>query len=630
MAEIELKTIETVSNQPFRKLVTTIGELPSAFIESMSYYEMLAWLVNWLENTVIPTVNNNAEAVEELQGLFVELKTFVDNYFDNLDVQEEINNKLDDMSEDGTLQSIVYDYLNSVALFTYDTVADMKLATNFINGSYAKTLGYYTKNDGGTSTYKIRTVTDQDVIDEGKIIALANPELVAELVVKDSINIKQFGAVCDGITDDTSHVQHMIDSISDGVKTIIFNNSEDLIISDVIDFSNQSNLNIIFKGKIKRTSAESTSICFKVWQSKNLVFENSNIDSTRDQQETPPADHTRVSPYGSNIIGYHISGSENITFKNCIFNNMMSDFYNQPYNSTDSSLNVTIDNWYSRNSSLPLFMQYIKNVYISNADIIPANDMGDGDHFLYFSKYVDTVYVDNCKFKNDDANYGSAIQYFNSGSGGTDANCPKNLIINNCYFDICARVLTIQYSTNAKILNCNIHYQDEADYGFTAYNTSNLVIDNCNITGYIDCFYPGSGDTNIQIKNSSIINAKTSPSYFMQHSVSGEPTIILQNNFIKWNNGLWYSSNAITPHLYIENNVINQDSTSNQLLSVRKTAGDVFFNYNIVNLAVTAPRLIYNNIAANNFNVYFNELHGYTALANTTDITTINNNYNII
>lgn len=113
MAEIELKTIETVSNQPFRKLVTTIGELPSAFIESMSYYEMLAWMVNWLENTVIPAVNNNAEAVEELQGLFVDLKTFVDNYFENLDVQEEINNKLDQMAEDGTLERLIGEYIQA-------------------------------------------------------------------------------------------------------------------------------------------------------------------------------------------------------------------------------------------------------------------------------------------------------------------------------------------------------------------------------------------------------------------------------------------------------------------------------------------------------------------------------------
>lgn len=49
-------------------------------------------------------VNNTvAEYIEK----FTELKDFVDDYFDNLDVQEEINNKLDAMVEDGTFNKII-------------------------------------------------------------------------------------------------------------------------------------------------------------------------------------------------------------------------------------------------------------------------------------------------------------------------------------------------------------------------------------------------------------------------------------------------------------------------------------------------------------------------------------------
>ena len=52
--------------------------------------------------------------VEEYIAKFVELKDFVDNYFDNLDVQEEINNKLDEMAEDGVFQDIVNAYLDQM------------------------------------------------------------------------------------------------------------------------------------------------------------------------------------------------------------------------------------------------------------------------------------------------------------------------------------------------------------------------------------------------------------------------------------------------------------------------------------------------------------------------------------
>lgn len=54
------------------------------------------------------------ETVDEYIAKFVELKDFVDTYFENLDVQEEINNKLDAMVEDGTFQQIVGTYLGIV------------------------------------------------------------------------------------------------------------------------------------------------------------------------------------------------------------------------------------------------------------------------------------------------------------------------------------------------------------------------------------------------------------------------------------------------------------------------------------------------------------------------------------
>ena len=53
--------------------------IPLAFDESLSYYECLCGLLDYLKNVIIPTVNNNADAVAELQNLYVELKTYVDD-----------------------------------------------------------------------------------------------------------------------------------------------------------------------------------------------------------------------------------------------------------------------------------------------------------------------------------------------------------------------------------------------------------------------------------------------------------------------------------------------------------------------------------------------------------------------
>lgn len=199
MAE-ELKTIETVDTSPFKHLVMTLGELPTSFVDSMTYYECMAWLINFIQNTVIPVVNNNGEAVKELQTAFTTLKNYVDNYFDNLDVQEEINNKLDEMAESGQLEDIIGIYLHTTALWTFDNVADMKVSTNLVNDSFAKTLGFYTPNDGGMATYKIRTKTEADTPNEMSLIAIGDT-LVAELILNDVANIKQLGAKGDNTTD---------------------------------------------------------------------------------------------------------------------------------------------------------------------------------------------------------------------------------------------------------------------------------------------------------------------------------------------------------------------------------------------------------------------------------------------
>ena len=194
-----LKPITTLP--PFKRLCMSIGELPTSYLETMTYYEMLVWFTEYMKNTVIPTINNNGEAVSELQSLYIQLHDYVENYFDNLDVQEEINNKLDEMVEEGTLQEIITDYLNTKAIFCYDNVAEMTAATNLIDGSYAKTLGYYAKNDGGIGLYKIsETYSSND-----KYETLTNG--LYAILITSLVNPMNFGAYGDGTHNDTTSLQ---------------------------------------------------------------------------------------------------------------------------------------------------------------------------------------------------------------------------------------------------------------------------------------------------------------------------------------------------------------------------------------------------------------------------------------
>lgn len=162
--------------KPFKRLCVTVGNLPTSYIESMSYYECLTYFMKFLENQVIPAINVNAEVVKELQD-------FVANYFDNLDVQEEINNKLDDMAESGQLAEIIGEYINSSAVLGFNTITDMKNAENLIDGSFVKTFGLNSLNDGKGEFYKIRTLTVDDTVDEVNIVSLNTSEtLIAEKI----------------------------------------------------------------------------------------------------------------------------------------------------------------------------------------------------------------------------------------------------------------------------------------------------------------------------------------------------------------------------------------------------------------------------------------------------------------
>lgn len=103
--------------KPFRFWCQKI--LPLVYDDSLSYYELLNKVVDYL-NRVINNVDSIGEAFndlggrfESLQSSFIELSEMVDNYFDNLDVQQEINNKLDEMAQDGTLDALIQPLVDS-------------------------------------------------------------------------------------------------------------------------------------------------------------------------------------------------------------------------------------------------------------------------------------------------------------------------------------------------------------------------------------------------------------------------------------------------------------------------------------------------------------------------------------
>ena len=111
---------------PFRYWCQKV--LPLVYDDSISYYELLCKVVNYLNITMedVSTLNDDVTAVF---AAYTQLQNYVNNYFDNLDVQQEINAKLDDMVTDGTMSTLIEPFVTSqiggvVANQIGDVVAD--------------------------------------------------------------------------------------------------------------------------------------------------------------------------------------------------------------------------------------------------------------------------------------------------------------------------------------------------------------------------------------------------------------------------------------------------------------------------------------------------------------------------
>lgn len=94
--------------------INTWGQNNFPFVESdfdeLTNYGMLMKMMKAL-NDVISNMNDVEEDMTNLFNAFTELQSYVNNYFDNLDVQDEINQKLDDMVEDGTMAQLIGEYV---------------------------------------------------------------------------------------------------------------------------------------------------------------------------------------------------------------------------------------------------------------------------------------------------------------------------------------------------------------------------------------------------------------------------------------------------------------------------------------------------------------------------------------
>ena len=130
--------------QPFRYWCQKV--LPLVYDDSLSYYELLCKVVDYLNKTMedVETLHGD---VTNIHKAYEELQNYVNNYFSTLDVQEEINNKLDVMASDGSLSILLKAIVGNNSLPTFvNSTSDM---TNTLLVYVLKSNGHIYYYDSG-------------------------------------------------------------------------------------------------------------------------------------------------------------------------------------------------------------------------------------------------------------------------------------------------------------------------------------------------------------------------------------------------------------------------------------------------------------------------------------------------
>lgn len=106
----KLKDIDTFYSQKV---------IPLAFNESLSYMEQICNLISYIENTLVPAINNNANAIKELQEYVQELKKLIDKLDQKINnVKEELTTLINNVNDTLTnainnLDSKVVEHINA-------------------------------------------------------------------------------------------------------------------------------------------------------------------------------------------------------------------------------------------------------------------------------------------------------------------------------------------------------------------------------------------------------------------------------------------------------------------------------------------------------------------------------------
>lgn len=504
--------------------------LPLVYDDSLSYYELLCKVVKKLNETIENT-NQLNENVQELLNAFNQLQSYVANYFDNLDVQEEINHKLDQMVEDGDFDRIISRYITYNITRVFNTTAELQAHNEFVSGQYVQSLGFSTVGDGGASTFIIVPNTNPLAARFG--FTTDTDGLTAlPVALSDDFNIAVFGAVPNQENSDDvrtatkAQLEKSIDFCKYYNKNLYIGKGYYALDGDVLidQYNNASikNYGTIF---VQPTPTITAAFIFK--GCGNLTIENKgSIFSSFDFNTAQAASfyNARLVKTSSNLQCFNIQGCNNFKVNGGNYSyfeyvavtqlNYNDDYKigappsgataeektKYRYSTTNPtgwqdndipdnlrSHNITIENIACEFVFMPFYHEHVHNLTLKDNHILAYSGAGRFDHIVYTSQCVYKCFILDNNIENDN-------------------------------------LLTWSYEGNVYLLGCwvafnlrnGFHDTEHINDGYLSDTIDEAYIYNNILNDWTNCYISALGETKIYSANnvinfSSVISATNDP-----------------------------------------------------------------------------------------------------------------------
>ena len=154
--------------------------------------------------------------VDEDGNIAEQLKKKIDKIY----IEDNLNSTRIDKALSANQGRVLNNILNKKPYY-FNNVIEMKSNNKLKVGDCIITLGYYSKNDGGGAKYLIRNKVETDVEDNGSIHFIGS-DLIAELIVENDIIPEIFGAKGNGVVDDSTSIENMVNYANKYNKKIVF------------------------------------------------------------------------------------------------------------------------------------------------------------------------------------------------------------------------------------------------------------------------------------------------------------------------------------------------------------------------------------------------------------------------